>query len=186
LTHSDYWRSKEYKEIIDLGCGQLRNSLFLVNHFKLWICDFPQLLQNPILGQRLSHLQANHNFMGSVDLNIFQHGELKVDAVVIAYVLHTLPEIKMRVEMVSNAIKNTKPPHEIFVAVPNGEYYYRQRMSISNQFNDGHLYDAGNGRKTFYREYTVEQLDEFIARFDMKFDKSFPSDKKNQRTYLKI
>jgi len=180
-----YWRSKGYKEVIDVGCGQLRNSLVLVDYFKLWICDFPELLHSPTVSQRLADLQAKQNFLGIIDPNEFQKGKLTADATVIAYVLHTLPEIRMRVKLVRGTIRNTKVPHEVFIAVPNGEYYYRQRMGTHNQFSDGHLFDGGSGHKTFYREYTAEQMDEFMGQLGFKFDRTFPADKKNQRTYFK-
>jgi hypothetical protein len=180
-----HWRSKGYDEVVDLGCGRLRNSLVLVSHFKLWICDFPQLLESPSVSRRLARLQGNRNFQGTVDPDEFRRGKLTADAAVIAYVLHTLPDLGMRVRMVRSAIENTKAPHELFISVPNGEYHYRQRMGAQNEFNDGYLFGTGGGARTFYREYTREQLDEFMARLGLKPERSFPAEKKVQRTFVK-
>ncbi len=181
----DYWKVKGYKEIIDIGCGYLRNSLVFVDYFRLWICDYPQQMQSQVFSKRLSCLKAHRNFMGIIEPHQLPYERLKVDAVVLAYVIHTLPEEKMRIEIIDNAIRNTKHPHEIFIAVPNGERYYRQHMNASNKFNDGHLRNAGNGRKTFYRGYSAEEIDCFMEQhFNyMKLDKSFGASKKNQRIY---
>jgi hypothetical protein len=181
----EHWRLKGYKEVVDVGCGQLRNSLTLVNYFKLWVCDFPQQFNGSTVKDRLKHIQRNRNFMGIINPNEFQEGKLVAEAAVIAYVLNILPEIGMRIKLIKNTIRNTKAPHEIFIGVPNGEHYYRQRIGMHNQLNDGHLFEHGGRHKTFYREYTAKQIDEFMARLGFKLDKTFPAHKKNQRTYLK-
>ncbi len=180
-----YWRAKGYEEVIDVGCGQLRNSLVLVDHFKLWICDFPQQLRSPTATDRLAALQAHRNFLGIIRPREFEKGRLTADASILAYVLHTLPERGMRARLVQLTIRNTRAPHEVFIAAPNGEYYYRQRMAEHNQFGDGHLFGGGKQYKTFYREYTAKQIDEFMRDLCFELDRTFPADKKNQRTYLK-
>jgi hypothetical protein len=181
----EHWRSKGYREVVDLGCGQLRNSLVLVKHFRLWICDFPVQLRRPSVSRRLASLKASSNFLGMIDCDDFRRGKVNADAVVIACVLHTLPEVKMRVALIQSAVRNTKSPHEIFIATPNAEYYYRQRMRKDNAFSDGHLFDAGGGCRTFYHEYTASQLDGFMRQLGFELDRSFGADKKTQRTYLK-
>jgi len=180
-----HWRAKGYKEIIDLGCGQLRNSLILVKYFELWICDFPHQLESSYVRDRLNRLKQSRNFMGFIAPDEFGRRKLTADAAIIAYVLHTLPEVQLRVRLIRRAVKNTKYPHEMFVAVPNGESYYRKRMGAENQLNDGYSFDAGDGHKTFYREYTSIQIDEFMSGLGFVVGKSFPAHKKNQKTYLK-
>jgi len=181
----EHWQSKGYKTLIDIGCGRLRNSLFLVNYFKIWICDFPTLFQSPVMEKRFERLKKHSNFMGLVDPSELGKRNLQAHAAVLAFVLHTLPEKRFRVTLVNNAIKNTIAPHEIFVAVPNGESYYRQRMQKKNQLNDGFIFDAGAGNHTFYREYSAKEIDEFMDELGFRVDKVFPGEKKNQRTYVR-
>ncbi len=180
-----HWRSKGYREVVDLGCGQLRNALVLARHFRLWVCDFPEQFETPNVAQRLASLHRLSNFLGVISPAEFRTGKVSADAVVLAYVLHTLPEPRLRATLVESAVRNTKAPHELFVAAPNAEYYYRQRMSSANGLNDGHFFYVGHGRATFYREYTATELDEFMHTFGFKADKSFSVDKKNQRIYIK-
>ncbi len=181
----NHWRAKGYREIIDVGCGQLRNALVLIKYFELWICDFPQQLQSPAVRGRLNSLKHSGNFMGFVAPDEFERTKLAADAAVIAYVLHTLPEVQMRRRLIRGAIQNTKHPHEIFVAVPNGESYYRRRIGAENQLNDGNSFESGGGYKTCYREYTSVQIDNFMAEMGFVVGKIFLAHKKNQRTYLK-
>jgi len=179
-----HWQKKGYQEVIDVGCGWLRNSLVLVDHFELWICDFPEQLRNPRVSTRLAKLAANPNFRGVVQPESLEKGRLEADAAVLAFVLHTLPEERLRAQLIRNTANNLRPPHEIFVAVPNGEYYYRQRMGDQNRFSDGFLFGMGKDR-TFYREYSASQIDRFMAGLGFGVDTVFAADKKNQRIYLK-
>jgi hypothetical protein len=179
-----HWKQKGYREVIDVGCGWLRNSLVLVNHFALWICDFPEQLARPVVSRRLAELRVNSNFRGVLDADEFPNGPIQADAAVIAFVLHTLPEEALRAQLINSTVTSTQSPHEILIAVPNAEYYYRQRMGDGNRFSDGHLFGAGQ-RKTFYREYTAAQIDEFMARLGFSVEGIFTADKKNQRTYIR-
>jgi hypothetical protein len=179
------WELKGYREVLDLGCGQLRNSLVFVRHFRLWVCDFPEQFQRAVTRSRLAQLQRHPNFLGVISPEQLAAAQLNADAAAIAYVLHTLPEVHTRVQLIQTALRNTKAPHEIFIAVPNGEYYYRQHMSKANQLNDGYLFSSVGGRSTFYREYSAAQLDAFLAQVGFTVDAVFPADHKVQRTYLR-
>ena len=180
-----YWKNKGYREIIDVGCGKLRNSLVLVNHFSLWICDFPEQLDNPTIKGRLAKLKRSHNFKGIIYPNEFKHMQLDTDAAFISFVIHTIPEKSLRIQLIKNTMKNLKPPYELFIAVPCGEKYYKNKMTEENRFDDGFLFNAGHGKKTFYREYKREEIDKFMAELDFKLDRIFVSDKKRLGVYLK-
>lgn len=181
----EYWKNKGHRKIIDVGCGKLRNALVLVNHFSLWICDFPKQLSNPVIRERLDKLQKSPNFKGIVYPNDFRRRGLSVDAAFISFVIHTIPEKRLRVHLIKNTMKNLKPPHEIFIAVPCGEKYYKTRMTEENRLNDGFLFTVGLSKKTFYREYKRDEIDKFMAELSLKLDKVFVADKKRMGVYLK-
>lgn len=178
-----YWKKKGYRKVIDVGCGKLRNSLVLVNHLSLWICDFPEQLNTPSIEGRLAKLKKNRNFKGIIEPNDFKRGKLDSDAAFICFVIHTIPEKRLRIELIKNTMKNLKPPYEMFIAVPCGEKYYKNRMTEANRFNDGFLFNAGHGQKTFYREYSSEQIDKFMAEVGFKVNRIFSADKKRMRCY---
>jgi hypothetical protein len=179
-----HWEKKGYRTVIDIGCGKLRNALVFVKHFKLWIVDFEETLSGATVEKRLNRLKSEKNFLGFIPANDFAASRKNADAAVIAYVVHTLPTEKLRRTLIRSAVRNTREPHELFVAVPNGEHYYRQRMGAENQLGDGHFFDAGGGESTFYREYSVQEIDEFIRKLGYVVDENFYADKKNQRTYV--
>lgn len=179
-----YWKSEGYTGVVDIGCGYLRNSLVFVKHFKLWVSDFDRILSSEAAKTRLARLGRHQNFKGIIQPGKLSRGSVKVDAAVIAFVLHTLPDESLRVKIVKCARKNTKPPHPVFIAVPNCEVYYRKRMSASNRFRDGYLFDAGSGYKTFYREYSASEIDDFMENLGYVVDKAFTADKKNMRVYV--
>ncbi len=180
-----YWKNKGYKEVIDVGCGKLRNSLVLANYFLLWICDFPEQLRDPKVEKRLRRLKKSPNFKGIIYPCRLEEGLLNVDAAFICFVLNSVPEERLRVQLIKAVMKNLKSPYEIFVAVPCGEKYYRTRMKKENQFNDGFLFNFKYAQKTFYREYSAGQIDNFMRELGFKVDKIFVADRKRVRTYLR-
>jgi hypothetical protein len=182
ITH---WKKRRHKEIIDVGCGKLRNSLALVRHFSLWICDFPEQLDNPTLSERLNRLKRHSNFKGIIYPNKLGKGRLNADAGVVSYVLHILPDEKSRRLLVKDTMKNIKPPFEIFVAVPYGERFYRKKFQTAQSLNDGFVLNSAHGYKTFYREYTAKEIDQFMERLGFKVDKIFRRGKQRLRCYLK-
>lgn len=179
-----YWEYKGHREIIDVGCGKLRNSLVLVNHFFLWIYDFPEQLDNPTIKDRLAKLKKSHNFKGIIYPNEFKNRRLDADAAFISFVIHTIPEKRLRIQFIKNTMKNLKPPYELFIAVPCGEKYYKNKMTEENWFNDGFLFNAGHGQKSFYREYKSEEIDKFMAELGFKVNRIFSANKKRMRCYL--
>jgi hypothetical protein len=182
---SEYWKNKGHREIIDVGCGKLRNSLVLVNYFSLWICDFPEQLKSPSVKNRLGRLKKSPSFKGIIYPDDLKKGLLNVDAAFMCFVLNTIPEEQLRVQLIKDTMKNLKSPHEIFIAVPYGEKYYKNKTKEENQFNDGFLFNVGRGRKTFRRDYSAEQIDNFMAKLGFKVDRIFTADKKRLRIYLR-
>ena len=174
-----YWREKGYKQIVDVGCGKLRNSLVLVKYFKLWTCDYPEVLIGKTVENRYSKLVKYKNYMGHISPEEFKKGMLNVDAAMLVFVLHTLPEERLRIQLIKSTIKNTRYPHQIFISVPNGEKYYRRRMKNENKIYDGHFYRALTEVKTFYREYSANEIDLFMNKLGFKVDRIFTVDKKN-------
>ena len=182
---SEYWKNKGHREIIDVGCGKLRNSLVLVNYFSLWICDFPEQLKSPSVKNRLGRLKKSPSFKGIIYPDDLKKGLLNVDAAFMCFVLNTIPEEQLRVQLIKDTMKNLKKPHEIFIAVPYGEKYYKNKTKKENQFNDGFLYNAEHVNKTFRREYSAKQIDNFMAKLGFKVDRIFTADKKRLRIYLR-
>ena len=180
-----YWADKGYTEIIDVGCGKLRNSLALINYFSLWICDFPEQMNNPIVLKRLESIKKKHNFKGIIYPNELEKGQLNLDAAFICFVLHTIPKKQLRIQLIENTVKNLKPPYEIFIAVPYGEKYYKQKFKKENQLLDGHIFNVNHGQKTYYREYSSEQIDNFMKEIGFIAIKSFSADRKKLRCYRK-
>ena len=182
---SEYWKNKGHREIIDVGCGKLRNSLVLVNYFSLWICDFPEQLNSSNVKNRLGRLKKSSSFKGIIYPDNLKKGLLNVDAAFMCFVLNTIPEEGLRVQLIKDTMENLKTPHEIFIVVPYGEKYYKNKMKEENQFNDGFLFNTEHVNKTFHREYSAKQIDNFMAKLGFKVDRIFTADKKRIRIYLR-
>jgi hypothetical protein len=170
-----YWLSKDYKEILDIGCGYLRNSIYISQYFSVHVFDFPEITESNLFKNRLESLTGNH-LSGIYNPKTLEDGNLRVDAAFLALVLHTLPEIETRYDLILNVKKNLKYPNEIFIAVPCGEKYYRKRAQTL--YNDGFLLHFGNGQKSFYRSYTAKQIDGFMLELNFKLKRVIYTKKK--------
>jgi len=180
----EYWKDKGYREVIDVGCGWLRNALLLVEDFDLWICDFKEQFTWETVTSRLANLRRNERFKGIIYPEELANGDLKVDAAFISFVLHIIPSASLRRQLLRQVIKNLKPPHEVFIAVPSAETYYRRRLEQANRLNDGYLFNiAHTEHTTFYRDYTAKELDEFMGSIGLRLVNKFPACKKQLRVY---
>ncbi len=180
-----YWEKRGIKEIIDIGCGKLRNSLILVKHFYLWISDFKDQFTSPKTQERLAVLTSNPNFRGIIYPDELKKGPLNVDAALLCFVLHTIPDVHLRKELVKSTISNLKTTGEIFVATPYGESYYKNKMSDDNKLKDGYIFHADQSQGTFYKEITREEIDKLFSEFNFTVVNTFRADRKILGCYSK-
>lgn len=177
-----HWELKGYEDVIDVGCGYLRNSFTLIKYFNLYLCDYPQITESSLFKERYHDLSQENIIKKIIQPNDLKMGDLKADAAFLSFVIHTIPEKHDRIELINNIKKNLKPPHEIFIAVPCGERYYSgQRSNKTRQLNDGFF--CGNGKSTFYRDYRANQLDQFMFELGFIVDKKFYVAHKRMRSY---
>jgi hypothetical protein len=169
-----YWQSKGYNEILDVGCGYLRNSIYLSQYFSVHAFDFPQIIESTLFKNRLELIKNNR--LQVYNPKSLTEGKLRVDASIVSLVLHIVPDVKTRQEIILNVKRNLKTPYEIFIVVPNGEKYYRKKAST--HYNDGYLLHCSNGQKTFYREYTAKQIDQLMFELGFKLCKTLYTKKK--------
>lgn len=160
-SKSSFWiinliNQKQIKTMLDFGCGRLRNE----NAFSKTKCIISVLDTK----EQIKRLEKN-NLMNYTTY-IFEEDSLpknSFDLVVLISVLHIIPDKSTRNKVLKMAYNSLKDGGYLFVDVPTGERYYRQKCSENNRYKDGFLLQHGKSY-TFYKNYHAKELDEFVFR----------------------
>ena len=145
------------KSVIDVGCGRLRHLAALGQSFeKVWVVDTQ--LQYERTKQEFATLMASYPAVQEyVPYEEFKSSALEAEAAMLILVLHVIPRKEERISLLRSIHKNLRAGGLLFVAVPFGEPYYKQRMTNENKYLDGFVMGA-SAVKTFHKEFTERQL----------------------------
>lgn len=145
------------KRVAEIGCGRLRNLKILQASFS----DIT-LVDTELQCERVRNLMPKSQKIRLLDTERFLRDKKEYDAIFIISVLHVIPEVKARREILSLAINKVHARGYIVVDVPCGENYYRKKCTSENQYRDGWV--MGNGPfRTFYKNYSAKELDAFLT-----------------------
>jgi len=146
------------REVVDLGCGRLRNLAVLEEHF-------PQLtlVDTELQCQRVRALLPNREGVELISIDEFRCTKARYDAVFLVAVLHTVDKPSVRKALLEVAAAKLRGSGFLVIDVPAGEHYYRVRCSQANRHGDGWAMGSGPIR-TFYRSFDAEALDRLVER----------------------
>jgi len=105
----------------------------------------------------------------SMSIKEFSSSRLRLDAAVIVCVLHTIPSVKARKDLLRAIRRNVKKGGKLLVDVPFGEPYYRRKMTMERRYRDGYLMGCGSCR-TFYKEFDEEEIKSLVEEFGFLFE----------------
>ena len=177
---TDILRNNGVNEVVDLGCGRLRNLKVLKEGFKsITLVDTLlqcQRIRDEVKKNKKVKLLSNIEFVKE---------NKKYDAIFMISILHTIPIIKERKNLISLAISKLKLNGYLIIDVPTGVTYYRNRCTGENKYKDGYL--MGNGNiKTFYKQYFAAELDKLLTESNqLKLFKKIYFDKHLTRIMVK-
>lgn len=149
--------------VVDLGCGRLRNLQILSTYFSNII-----LVDTIMQCERLIHARCDFKGNTLIDCESFENGSDEYDIIFLICVLHIIPTVSDRENLLKLAYSKLKPGGFLVVDVPQGEQYYKSKMIPENRINDGYLLGKGF-KRTFYKNYHAKELDDFITKDD-KFE----------------
>jgi hypothetical protein len=144
------------RSIVDFGCGRLRNIPSLEKHFNKIILVDTKVQCDKIKNNSL--FKSHYELYSTEE---FANLNNTYDAIFLILVLHIVPEISVRKEILNIIPSKLSANGFLIVDVPTGEKYYRQKCNEKNRYNDGWIMGTGN-IKTFYKQYSAIELDNFI------------------------
>lgn len=161
--------AREAQNVADVGCGYMQGTLELIQHHaKVYAVDSD--LQKHRIAQRIAICQTYPAFGGFKTWDEFKSLSLRLGGAYVVNVLHTLPSVDQRVELLEVVRQNLKREGFVLIDVPYYEHYYKERMIAENAYGDGYIFRQGPDKYTFYRFTTVAELDEWARDAGFRFD----------------
>jgi SAM-dependent methyltransferase len=151
-------RAPNCRKIIDLGCGRLRNLPVLMKHF-----ETVTVVDTKIQFERIKDAIPKSKKVHFKTLDELEVSDVIYDGVFCISVLHTIPKIQTRRHLIKVAHRKLRSGGLLLVDVPASETYYLRRCNSENRYSDGWVMGR-NKLRTFYRNYSANEMDEFIQK----------------------
>lgn len=150
-------------EILDYGCGKLRNSKFLLNEgFEVSILDtFKQLSS---LSEMDLVLFKNIYRLEDLNLNYIK----RYKAILCSFVLNVIPNETDRLIALNNIYTILNNNGTLYLEVRGKRFLKNAKSKI--EYNDGYVLGAGK-IKTFQKGFNKDDLYELINKTSFKIDK---------------
>lgn len=151
------FRRLELSRITEIGCGLLANTPHFLREFPFVIL-IDTKHQYTRIKDNLDEMSKLHSsFRGFIDVESFQHKRMQLDGAIIINVLHILPTIEERMDVLKGVYQNLKKGGFLFIDVPRNETYYRNAVKTAIPHNDGNIMRRGS-YYTFYKNMSFEEL----------------------------
>lgn len=162
------FKQEDLNRIVEVGCGLLANTPHILNAFPFVVLlDTKNQYQR--IKNKLSELSGKYSsFNEFIDTDSFQRNRLQLDGALIINVLHILPEIHERIELLKGVYRNLRKKGFIFIDVPRNETFYRNSVKTAKSYNDGYIMRRG-GYYTFYVNIRFEELKGYAEEAGFQF-----------------
>ncbi|MFW6016206.1 MAG: hypothetical protein ACOCRK_07180 [bacterium] len=159
-SKSVVWACKELKNdnvsVVDFGCGRLRNVSVIMDNFNEVI-----LVDTKKQCERIKNNKLNEFNLPLYSVESFVKLEKEYDIIFLICVLHIIPSIDKRKEIIDLITSKLKYNGFLVIDVPQAEGYYYKKLDEAEKYNDGILMGKGKVR-TFYKNYYAKELEDFV------------------------
>jgi hypothetical protein len=168
--------------ILDFGAGKLRNALYLLGSgYRVWAVEFEDLFKtNHAKSQWNQAKRYRERFSTLIYPHQFQRSDQTFDLILLINVLNVMPVPAERLLVLQYCQKKLRPGGYIFWYTQRGDADYAARLVPSRRLGDGHYIGAKTRYKTFYREYTVGEIDALFSHTGFEFVRAIPATSRNQ------
>lgn len=176
--------------ILDFGAGKLRNTLYLLERgYRVCAVEFAdQFTQSKPARENLA--RARTEFAGSFSTLLYPADFIASDRrfklVLLINVINIMPVSPERLLVLQAC--HGKLDHGGFLLwyTQRGDAHYEERLKQQYRIGDGVYVGRHAKYKTFYREYTVDEIDALLAQAGFKYDRKVEATWRNQsRLYRK-
>jgi SAM-dependent methyltransferase len=181
---------KEGDAILDFGAGKLRNALHLLEQeYKVCAVEFKQLFdQSPQAKSLLNEAEMHKpRFSRLVYPHEFKESNRRFDLALLINVINVMPVAAERLLVLQYCHQKLRPNSYLFWYTQRGDADYRKRRVRRYEIGDGHYVGKGTKYKTFYREFTVGEIDALLAGAGFELVRAIPASSRNQaRLYRRL
>lgn len=177
----DFFKRKGVKSILDFGCGSLRHTLPLLNAgFEVCAVEFTEQFNKPKCKENLQKAQQSPNFSTLLFPNQFIKNRKKYDAVLLVYVIQTMPiprEREYLIDLVYSKMK--KESYLLYMS------RYGQVKGLPNErkINDGYYMNITSKNKTFYTDFKTSYTHDKFKRHKLTHIRSL-SDRGTDQIFI--
>lgn len=168
------FRENGIKTVLDFGAGRLRNTwpLLLDKNFDVYICEFEELIPEK------ATILIRAKTMGLKTLYYpkkLKEAQGKFDAILLSYVLNTLPDKKCRKEVLNACYDSACKGAFLIVSTPNYNTNVRRSCSDSDRYDIGWVRYAAKKykHKAFYSEPSKQYLKDLVSSSGFKWERDW-------------
>ncbi len=148
------------ERICELGCGLLATTPYLLDAFPSVVLVDRQA-QIERIGNKVAVLAEEYeSLLGLMEANEFAGNDLDLDAAVVINVLHVLPIIGDRIQLLKSVARNLRDGGFLFLDGPRNETYYRTLVKTASPYRDGFVMRR-DSYFTFYKNLSFTDLADY-------------------------
>jgi SAM-dependent methyltransferase len=174
--------------VLDFGAGKLRNALHLLKQgYGVCAVEYEKLFhESPqAASARTAAERYRTRFCRLVYPNQFEASRQKFDLVLLINVLNVMPVPAERLLVLQQCRAKLRPGGHLLWYTQRGDADYADRLVPKYALGDGHYIGRNAKYKTFYREFTVSEIDALLARTGFEFVSALPASSRNQARLYK-
>jgi len=176
-----YLRQNEVSSILDFGAGALRHCFPLIDEgFNVCAVEFEEQFKNSHCSEALELAKSSPNFSSLVFPKDFKASEEKFDMVMLLYVLQTMPVPKERDYLLKLLKRKLKNKSYILYFSRYNQLNPEQKK---NTISDGYFLSPKRELKSFYRDFTFKETDDFFEKHGFKRVQTY-SKRGTEQSYL--
>lgn len=176
--------------IMDFGAGKLRVTLHLLRKgYSVSAVEYEKLFQesNQAAGMLSDASRFSTKFNKLVYPHQFERSKSRFDLVLLINVLNVMPVPVERRLVLSQCHEKLRKGGFLLWYTQRGDAYYKDKLVPEFRIGDGYFMGRGTRFKTFYREFTVAEIDELLSSSGFEYVCSIDATSRNQaRLYQKL
>jgi SAM-dependent methyltransferase len=181
-------KDEKVNRILDFGAGKLRNTLFfLKKDYYVTAVEYEKLSRESSQAQEM--LADAGRFRTRFKELVFPHEFIsssgKYDVILLVNVLNIMPVPSERLMVLQECHKKLREGGHLFWYTQYGDASYISRCTKDKMIGDGYYVGENRKFKSFYREFSVSEIDEMLSMSGFVFEKLFPVSHNRARLYQK-
>jgi SAM-dependent methyltransferase len=169
------FKEQGLSRIVEIGCGLLANTPHILKAFPFVILVDTKHQYTRIRDRFVQMSELYSSLEKFIDAESFQSKKMQLDGAIVINILHILPTIEARINVLRSAHQNLRKEGFLFLDVPWHEKYYRKQVRTAKPYNDGRIMKRGN-YYTFYKNMSLLELTEYAESLDFSVRKRIDLD----------